>query len=338
MQVSYDKLEKSISTKLEPMYLLYGEEKYLIETIVKKIKKSFGELLLGINYVMLDETSIDNLIQNIEMPAFGYDKKLIIVKNSGLFKKDGRRKTLTPLQERIIEYIKNNYEIIEDSNIIIFIEENVDKNQVYEIIEKKALVCNIEFLKPIQLVAKLKKICLMYKVNVDDSTLNYLIEIAGIDLQNLMNEIRKLIEYAGEGNTITKSVVNELAIKQIESVIFDLTDNLGNKKIEKALEVLDNLVYQKEPLQRILITLYTHFKRLYLCALAVKNNVDVISALNLKPNQSFLVNKYKKQTSYFNIDQLRALLDELINLDYNSKIGNIDIDIGLRSILCSYCS
>ena len=338
MQVSYDKLEKSISTKLEPMYLLYGEEKYLIDTIVKKIKKSFGELLLGINYVMLDETSIDNLIQNIEMPAFGYDKKLIIVKNSGLFKKDGRRKTLTPLQERIIEYIKNNYEIIEDSNIIIFIEENVDKNQVYEIIEKKALVCNIEFLKPIQLVAKLKKICLMYKVNVDDSTLNYLIEIAGIDLQNLMNEIRKLIEYAGEGNTITKSAVNELAIKQIESVIFDLTDNLGNKKIEKALEVLDNLVYQKEPLQRILITLYTHFKRLYLCALAVKNNVDVISALNLKPNQSFLVNKYKKQTSYFNIDQLRALLDELINLDYNSKIGNIDIDIGLRSILCSYCS
>lgn len=338
MQVSYDKLEKSISTKLEPMYLLYGEEKYLIETIVKKIKKSFGELLLGINYVMLDETSIDNLIQNIEMPAFGYDKKLIIVKNSGLFKKDGRRKTLTPLQERIIEYIKNNYEIIEDSNIIIFIEENVDKNQVYEIIEKKALVCNIEFLKPIQLVAKLKKICLMYKVNVDDSTLNYLIEVAGIDLQNLMNEIRKLIEYAGEGNTITKSAVNELAIKQIESVIFDLTDNLGNKKIEKALEVLDNLVYQKEPLQRILITLYTHFKRLYLCALAVKNNVDVISALNLKPNQSFLVNKYKKQTSYFNIDQLRALLDELINLDYDSKIGNIDIDIGLRSILCSYCS
>lgn len=338
MQVSYDKLEKSISTKLEPMYLLYGEEKYLIETIVKKIKKSFGELLLGINYVMLDETSIDNLIQNIEMPAFGYDKKLIIVKNSGLFKKDGRRKTLTPLQERIIEYIKNNYEIIEDSNIIIFIEENVDKNQVYEIIEKKALVCNIEFLKPIQLVAKLKKICLMYKVNVDDSTLNYLIEVAGIDLQNLMNEIRKLIEYAGEGNTITKSAVNELAIKQIESVIFDLTDNLGNKKIEKALEVLDNLVYQKEPLQRILITLYTHFKRLYLCALAVKNNVDVISALNLKPNQTFLVNKYKKQTSYFNIDQLRALLDELINLDYNSKIGNIDIDIGLRSILCSYCS
>ena len=262
MQVNYDKLEKSIGSKLEPMYLLYGEEKYLIDTIVKKIKKNFGELLLGINYIMLDETSVYNLIQNIEMPAFGYDKKLIIVKNSGLFKKDGRRKTLTPLQERIVEYIKNNYEIIEEANIIVFVEDNVDKNAVYEIVEKKAIVCGIDFLKPIQLVARLKKVCLMYKVNVDDSTLNYLIEMAGINLQNLMNEIRKLIEYAGEGNTITKEAVNELTIKQIESVIFDLTDNLGNKKIEKALEVLDNLIYQKEPLQRILITLYTHFKRL----------------------------------------------------------------------------
>lgn len=338
MQVSYDKLEKSIGSKLEPIYLLYGEEKYLIEAIVKKIKKNFGELLLGINYVMLDETSVDNLIQNIEMPAFGYDKKLIIVKNSGLFKKDGRRKTLTPVQERIVEYIKDNYEIIEDTNIIIFVEEKVDKNQVYEVIEKKAIVCDIEYLKPMQLIARLKKVCFMYKVNVDDSTLNYLIETVGIDLQNLMNEIRKLIEYTGEGNTITKEAVKELAIKQIESVVFDLTDNLGNKKTEEAMEVLDNLVYQKEPLQRILVTLYTHFKRLYFCALAVKDNVDVISALSLKPNQTFLVNKYKKQTSYFKINQLRDLLEELVNLDYNSKMGNIDIDIGLRSILCSYCS
>lgn len=338
MQVSYDKLEKEISEELKPMYLLYGEEQYLVETLVKKIKKNFGELLLGINYVVLDDTNVNNLITNIEMPAFGYDKKLIIVKNSGIFKKDGRRKTATPLQERICEYIKNNYEIIEDSNVIVFVEENVDKNAVYEVIEKNAVVCGIDFLKPAQLVTRLKKVCALYKVKVDDATLNYLIETAGTNLQNLMNEIRKLIEYAGEGNSITKDAINELTIKQIESVIFDLTDNLGNKKIEKALEVLDNLIYQKEPLQRILITLYTHFKRLYLCAIAINNNTDVVSTLGLKPNQTFLVTKYKKQLSYFKVNQLRNLLQELVDLDYNSKSGNIDIDVGLRSILCSYCS
>ncbi len=69
----------------------------------------------------------------------------------------------------------------------------------------------------------------------------------------------------------------------------------------------------------------------------MKLNKDVIVSLNLKPNQTFLVTKYKKQSSYFKGDDLKYLLDELVNLDYNSKIGNIDIDVGLRSILCRFC-
>jgi DNA polymerase III delta subunit len=72
--------------------------------------------------------------------------------------------------------------------------------------------------------------------------------------------------------------------------------------------------------------------------MAVKYNKDVVNTLNLKPNQSFLITKYKKQASYFREKQLKELLNELVELDYSSKIGKIDIDIGLRSILCNYCS
>ena len=61
-----------------------------------------------------------------------------------------------------------------------------------------------------------------------------------------------------------------LTIKKIEAVIFDLTDNLGNKDIGKAMEVLKNLLYNKEPIQKILITLYNHFKKLYIVKLARK--------------------------------------------------------------------
>ena len=38
-------LEKELKEeKLNPIYLLYGEEIYLIESVVKKIKKLFGEI------------------------------------------------------------------------------------------------------------------------------------------------------------------------------------------------------------------------------------------------------------------------------------------------------
>ena len=338
MDLNYDALDKSIQTELKPLYLIYGEEQYLVDTSVNKIKKKFGEKVLGINYILIDETNLDNLISDIEMPAFGFDKKLIVVKNSGLFKKDGRKKSGSPMQDKIADYIKNNMDVIEESVILVFVEQEADKNVVFEEISKNGIVCNIEELKPIQLVKKLKQICNLYKVNVEESTLNYLVENSGTNLQHLINEIRKLIEYAGENGTITIDAVNRLSIKQIESVIFELTDNLAMKKIDKALEVLDNLIYQKEPLQKILITLYNHFKKIYLCVEAVDLKKDVVNSLNLKPNQTFLVTKYKKQASYFKKEELRKIIEEFYNLDYNSKNGKIDIDVGLRSILCSYCS
>ncbi len=156
-------------------------------------------------------------------------------------------------------------------------------------------------------------------------------------MQDLINEIRKQIEYTGEGGKITKQSIDILCIKKIESIIFELTDNLGKKNISKALEVLNNLIYNKEPVQKILITLYNHFKKLYIVKLCEKYNKNITESLKLKANQTFLVSKYKTQASYFKEKELREILQELINLDNNYKIGQIDLNIGLEAILCRYC-
>ena len=101
---------------------------------------------------------------------------------------------------------------------------------------------------------------------------------------------------------------------------------------------MNNLIYQKEPIQKILITLYNHFKKLYFVTLAVNSNRDVTEVLNLKPNQAFLVGKYKTQARYFKANELKTILQKLIDLDYGFKIGQIDLQVGLESILCAYCS
>lgn len=103
------------------------------------------------------------------------------------------------------------------------------------------------------------------------------------------------------------------------------------------MEVFYNLIYQKEPVQKILITLYNHFKKLYIVKIAAKNNEDATTALKLKPNQGFLVSKYKQQAGYFSDVELRKILTELSNLDYNYKIGLIDLNVGIEAILSRYC-
>lgn len=334
-------LEKELKLNiLEGVYLLYGEETFLLESSLKKMKKLFGELILGINYIQIDETNVEELISDLETPAFGYEKKLVIVKNSGLLKKEGKRVNakLKELKEKVAKYFSDNIDEIKEYNIVIFIEEDTEKNNLYKLLEKKGKICNFEKQTPSQIISRLKSIFNAYKVNIDDTTLKYLIESCGTSMQELINESRKLIEYAGENGTVSKSEVDLLCIKEVNAVIFTLTDLLGKKDITGALETLKNLIYNKEPIQKILITLYNHFKKLYLTKLALEEKKDVVQVLNLKPNQIFLVNKYKGQASYFTKEELRSIIDELILLDKNSKIGLIDLNIGLEAILSRYCS
>ena len=331
------------------IYLFYGEETYLLETRVKKIKKEYQQLILGINFIQIDDTNVEELIADLETPAFGFDKKLIIAKNTGIFKKekkttksDSKKKKVDdiklPLNEKIAKYIQENLEELKNTVDLVFVEQEVDKNALYQTIEKVGEVKEFALLKLPDLIANIKKIAVAYKVNIDDVTAKYLVECCGTSMQDLINELRKLIEYKGENSNITKQDIDLLCTKQIQAVIFDLTDNLGKKETSKALEVYNGLISNKEPIQKILITLYNHFKKLYIIKIAEKYNEDVATAMNLKPNQLFLVSKYKTQARYFETQELREVLEALIDLDANSKIGLISLEIGLEAILCRYCS
>ena len=323
--------------------LFYGEETYLLETRLKKIKKQFGELVKGINFVQIDASNAQELISDIETPAFGFPTKLIVARNTGLFKKEkktakGPELAMQNLSNKIAEYVEENISLINEAVELVFVEETAEKNNLYKAIEKNGKVTEFALLKLPELVQNIQKICVAYQVKIDNGTAKYFIEACGTNMQELINEVRKLIEFVGQGGTITAKEVDLLCIKQIDSVIFDLTDNLGKKDTKKAMEVLNNLLYEKEPIQKILITLYNHFKKLYIVKIAEEYHKDLATSMKLKPNQLFLTTKYKNQARYFTKNEIEKIMEEFVSLDANYKVGFIDINIGLEAILCRYCS
>ena len=196
MLIKPEQLEKEIKqNNPETIFLLFGEETYLLENSLKRIKKNFGETISGINFVTLYENNVENLIQEIETPAFGYEKKLIIIRDSKIFQRGGKGKSKEKEQtiEKINNYIKENYNDIVKDCVIIFVEESVEKNKLYNTLEKLGTVCNFEALKINQLNAKLASISRAYKVEISSNDINYLIENSGTNMQDLINEIRKLI-------------------------------------------------------------------------------------------------------------------------------------------------
>ena len=308
------------------IYLLYGKDSFLKDQFFKKLKKQFGECENGINYIMIDENSIDNIISDIETPALGYSSKMIVAKYTKAFTRKN------PTADRISDYLKNNE--LQDVELV-FIENEVEKNSLFNTVNKIGTVKEFNELKMPELIKQVISIAKAYKVNIDQSTAQYFIECVGTNMQEIINELRKLIEYSAEGGTIKKEDIDALSIKKTESIIFELTDNLGKKNIKEAMNVLNNLIYSKEPLQVILIMLYRHFKKLYIVQQCKGN--DVAKHLNLKPNQTFLVRKYVSQANYFKNDELENILYELIYLDEGSKNGNIDLNVGLETVLCNYC-
>lgn len=98
MQVTIENLEKELKIgKLNSIYILYGEETFLLESCLKKIKNNFGALVPGINYIKIDANNINLLISEIETPAFGYEKKLIIVRDSRNIQKRRKKENSSKL-------------------------------------------------------------------------------------------------------------------------------------------------------------------------------------------------------------------------------------------------
>jgi len=200
LEMKIEELEKELKEgKLESIYLLYGEETYLLDSTVKKIKKVFGEKITGINYIEFDEESINGIMQEIQMPCFGFPKKMIVIKNSGIFKKDTKKRgtaSVKELRDELEKYLKENEEYIKHNLILIFIEESVEKLNITKTLENLGgIICEFEIQKPQVLEKRLIAICNAYKVKVEPGAMSFLIETSGTNMQILINEIRKLIEF-----------------------------------------------------------------------------------------------------------------------------------------------
>ena len=320
------------------IYLFYGEDNYTKEREVNKIKKDFGEMVDGINYLKLSDTTINELIPSIETPAFGYPKKLIIAKNTNLFRKskktdDEENESSSKDNKELISFFEN-YKPNDDVDLL-FVEESVNKNKLYKTLEKIAEIKEFSLKKDSEVAKELIKIANMYKVKLDLTNSSYIVSNCGTDMQNLLNEIRKLIEYVGSGGTITKEVVDKLVIRKPEAVVFDLTDYLGTKNVKAAINCYRDLLSQNVADQIIIVMIYRHIRNLYIYKLSKPE--DVVKNLNLKPNQTFLPKIYARQAKLFTIEELKQILYELIYIDESSKNGNLDsISTGIESIMCRY--
>lgn len=305
------------------LYLIAGDDTYEKNKYIEKIKAQFPNLQKGINWITLDKDNISSLEQELSTYSFLGGPKLILVKIPKKTKEDAPKEEW--LTDRVLELLENGVE----NTCVLFVEEGTSKGKLTTLVQKKGEYVLLEKSKKDKLVPWVMNICKENNVVISLACANYLISICGTEKQVLYQEINKLLDYVGKNNVIDEQVIDKLCIKTSEIIIFDLTDALGKRNIQKSLQYLEEL---NEPLQKTMIMITKHFKMLYLAKIAEKEGKSLVKELG---TNAYAAKKYTEQARNFTEEELWKIFDDLCALDIDSKLGKIDLKIGIEKILMS---
>ncbi len=306
--------------KLHGIYLLYGNEKYDIENYLEKMKKCFANLEMGVNFFVLDKTTIDSLADICDSVSFFGLEKLVVIKNTGLkFNKD------------IFENI-NNPELV-----IVIIEDSVDKRtSEYKYLTKKAVCVEFNKLNEKDAIFFVKRMLNAYKISVSDDTAKYLVSVCTEEKQILINEFRKIVAYLNEGENLTTDVIDKICSKTLDAKIFDLMDSIMTKKKTLALSLLEDMLAQSTYIGIITSMMFKQIKQMYQIKLTEKKiketgaSIDIAKDLGIHP---FAFAKLKSASSMYTLEQLQNLMLDFDEYDEASKTGKVDIVVGLKTII-----
>ncbi len=312
------------------LYLITGDEAFEKQECLEKIKNEFEtNLVKGINFIILEKDNINNLENEINTYPFGFDKKLIIVKI------DKKEKSDNDQTEEKNDWLSDSLENLLTNLTdvcVIFLGDFQKRSRIYKLVDKYGKCFVFEKKKEYELLTWCTKIFKDSNVQISNADINYLINLVGNDKLILKNEIDKLISYSLESKVVTKDIIDLLCIKTSDVIIFDLTDNLGSKNKKAALKCLNDLLENKEPIQKIVIMIAKHFKSLLVAKMASIENRNVMDELATK--STYAANKYLAQSKSFKLDELSKIMRELAKLDLDSKTGMIDLKIGLEKVIC----
>ena len=320
-----EQLKKNI---FQSAYLFYGEEQFLKKYYLEEIqKKLIPPELQMMNLTVFEGKVIpaNQIIESMEMLPFMGDKRLVIVKNSELFTSGRKNDT-----ELMCDFIPN----IPPTSCIIFVEDTVDKrNKVFKLMHSKKFTVECGPLKENDLLIWIKREFNRKNKSIDNKTGIYLIRIVGTSMENLANEIQKLIDYVEERRDITPKDIDDICIKSLDAHIFDLVKAMGYKKVDKALEIYSNLILIKEPPIRILsmltrqIRLILQVKYLYDKGFGSKDISEILK------QPYFVINDCLKQSQLFTMEKLQEAIEDCLQTDIDIKTGKMDGELAVEMLL-----
>lgn len=303
------------------IYLLYGSNNYLINQKVEEINKNIDKM--SINNYSLEDTLLENIIEDASMNDLFNLNKTIIVNNAYIFNATTNKKQKEQNIDILFNYLSNP----NPNTTIIFITNNQkldERKKITKLLKDKYKV--IEFNKDTNVKDQVK--LLLKDYNITPNLIDLFIDRVGNDLYILENEIEKLKLYK-DNNTITIEDITNLTNKNINTDIFNLIEHIINKDSKNAYIEYQEIVKVEEPI-KIIIMLANQFRIIYQAKELYKKGYtenDISSYIGIHP---YRIKLALSKSRNYDSELILNYLYELANMDLQIKKGLIDPSVALE--------
>lgn len=335
--ITYDVLENDVKkNSLKNSYIFCGLDEELIKEEIKLISKPFITDGLGdLNYIKLDGLTItaDDIKNACETMPLMSEKKLVIVYRAN-FLKEKSDSTGNSIFKEIKEYLKDMppYTILIMYYIFSDKRETPRKNKKLMSLDKITSIVYFEKLKRDKFNKKVEEIFQEKEGRIGKIELRYFCERVANNFDIVNREIDKLLAYTN-GREIKREDINKLLPPKNEEDIFDLVDLISQRKIDKAIDIMDELLFRADQHMLIITSIENQFKRLYKIKVRVingKKTDDFVKELKLP---AFVCEKMINLSNKFSLRQLKELIRLCMKTEEKLKSSSTDKKMELEMLL-----
>ena len=317
----------------KPVYLLYGEERYLVKHYEKYLSNAViagGELYMNLDILEGKEFSTAKAVDIATTAPFFADKRTLILRDTGLFESGKKSES-----EAMNEFLKN----VPESTVIIFVESKVDKrSSLYKNVSKLGAAYEFIELKENELSEWASRHFKSYGAAIDIKDIYYLIRRVGCDMGSLASEIQKLTLYKGEGNVVTASDIDNICKKSLELNIFELVDAAATKNAGLALNIFNNLLLMKESPIMIIAMIARQFRLILQCKTLNDKGLNSPEIAQKTGLRSFMIADCMRQSYNFSNEKLQGVIKSCLETDLNIKTGKMADVLAVEMLILKVCS
>ena len=313
--------------KIDNSYIFCGLDEELIKEGIDLIKsKAIDPGFEELNYIKLDglTTTFDEIMNACETIPFMGEKKVVLVYRAN-FLKDKTDSTDKKTYDEMAKYLKDMpshtvlimYYLFNDKR------ETPKKNRKLSTLGKVCTIVHSEKLKKDRYYKKVSEVFKSQGKEIGKNELVYFAEKVQNNFDIIKREVDKLINYS-YGREIQKSDIDKLIPSKSEDDIFDLVDFISQKKIENAMDLMDELLFKADQHMLIIVSIENHFKRLYEFKVLMLNGKkldEIVAHFKLPP---FICEKIMGQCNRMTIKQLQELMKVCLETERKIKSSSID--------------